>query len=217
MSKDILALHEKLSERFSDAECELNHSSVFELLVATVLSAQCTDKRVNEITKDLFKLWNTPEQFARLEQEELEKQIFSAGFYRNKAKAIINCSIEIIAKHGGQVPDTLEELEKLPGVGRKTASVVYAVGFSGQAMPVDTHVFRVSHRLGLSDGKNPLEVEKDLRAIIPEHLLTDMHHEFIHLGRYVCKSRSPECDTCNLVDMCDYYGENIKQKIGKNV
>ena len=226
-----------LREMFPNAGCELKFGSPFELLVAVILSAQCTDKRVNQVTAQLFKQYNTPAQFAQMRQEQLEKAIFSCGFYRNKAANIIAAARQIMSQHGGHVPKTLEELQKLPGVGRKTASVIVAVGFGGNAMPVDTHVFRVSRRLGLSNGKTPLAVEKDLTALLQGQdclqgqgcaemgqgsclqgrascagqvncaemgrgSCAEIHHRLIFLGRYVCKSRKPDCGGCKLNSVC---------------
>ena len=192
------------SENMPVAESELNFTNPFQLLVAVVLSAQCTDKRVNQVTETLFKEANTPIQFAEMPQEKLERLIFSCGFYRNKAKNIISASKDIVERLDGKVPDTIDGLLTLAGVGRKTANVVYAVGYGGQAMPVDTHVFRTSHRLGLSEGKTPDAVEKDLRRIFPESSYTDVHHLLIFHGRYVCKSQRPDCAVCSIKEYCVY-------------
>ena len=204
MKRNVNKLIEKLKQSYPDARCELNFSSVFELLVAVILSAQCTDKRVNQVTETLFKEANTPIQFAEMPQEKLERLIFSCGFYRNKAKNIISASKDIVERLDGKVPDTIDGLLTLAGVGRKTANVVYAVGYGGQAMPVDTHVFRTSHRLGLSEGKTPDAVEKDLRRIFPESSYTDVHHLLIFHGRYVCKSQRPDCAVCSIKEYCVY-------------
>lgn len=201
-------LIESLNEMHPNAECELDYRSPYELLVAVILSAQCTDKRVNLVTAELFKKYNTPSQIAALPQEALEKEIKSCGFYHDKAKNIIGASRAILDRFGGEVPSSREELMTLPGVGRKTANVVYAVAFKGDAIAVDTHVFRLSHRLGLSKGKDPLEVEKDLCAAFPEKTWSHLHHLLIHHGRYVCRAQSPSCDRCNLTEVCLYFREN---------
>lgn len=193
-----------LDETFPNARCELDFGSVFELLVAVILSAQCTDRRVNVVTRELFKTADTPEAFAAMKQEELEKAIYSCGFYRNKAKNII-AAAKAITERGGEVPNSFDELLKLPGVGRKTANVVYDVGFGGDGIPVDTHVFRVSNRLGIAPGKTPREVEDKLLEIIPEGNRNRAHHQLIFLGRYRCKAISPQCDDCPLNEYCNYF------------
>ncbi len=193
-----------LDETFPNARCELEFGSVFELLVAVILSAQCTDRRVNVVTRELFKTADTPEAFAAMKQDELEKAIYSCGFYRNKAKNII-AAAKAITERGGEVPNSFDELLKLPGVGRKTANVVYDVGFGGDGIPVDTHVFRVSNRLGIAPGKTPREVEDKLLEIIPEGNRNRAHHQLIFLGRYRCKAISPQCDDCPLNEYCNYF------------
>lgn len=199
---DVEKLLSVLDEMYPDAHCELNFQTTWQLLVAVILSAQCTDKRVNEVTPKLFAEAPGPEQIVAMSQEDLEKLIFSCGFYRNKAKNIKAAAASVLERFGGEVPSDIDKLVTLPGVGRKTANVVYAVGFGGQAMPVDTHVFRVSHRLGLSDGKTPQAVEKDLRSAIPESDYTRAHHLFIFHGRYTCKSRNPDCQNCAVKEWC---------------
>lgn len=193
-----------LDETFPNAQCELDFGSVFELLVAVILSAQCTDRRVNVVTKELFKIASTPEEFAEMDPADLEKAIYSCGFYRNKAKNIIAAS-KAIVENGGKVPDTFDGLLALPGVGRKTANVVFDVGFGGDGIPVDTHVFRTSNRLGIAPGKTPREVEDNLLKIIPEGNRNRVHHLLIFLGRYRCKAISPGCDDCPLNRYCKYF------------
>ncbi|MDE7296505.1 MAG: endonuclease III [Clostridia bacterium] len=180
----------------------LLYSSPYELLVAVILSAQCTDERVNKVTAELFKKYNTPEKMLTLTQEELEKRIFSCGFYRNKAKHILSASQDILERFGGEVPATQEELQTLAGVGRKTANVVYSVAFDGDAIAVDTHVFRVSNRLGLAPGKTPAEVEKGLMQAIPKENWSAAHHWLIWHGRKVCHSQRPDCSACTLKEIC---------------
>ncbi len=200
--RDVETLLDKLDACYPDAHCELDYGSNWQLLVAVILSAQCTDKRVNQVTPKLFERASTPRDFVDIPLEELEKLIYSCGFYHNKAKNIKLAARDVVEKFGGTVPGTIDELTTLAGVGRKTANVVFAVGFKGQAMPVDTHVFRLAHRLGLSDGKTPEAVEKDLRAVIPEKYYTRAHHLLIFHGRYTCKSRRPECDKCAVKEYC---------------
>ena len=183
----------------------LKFSSDFELLVAVILSAQCTDERVNKVTEKLFKVANTPQKMAQISQEELERYIFSCGLYRSKASHIISASKDIVEKFGGQVPSTLAELQSLAGVGRKTANVVYSVAFGGEAIAVDTHVFRVSKRIGFSkDSKTPLDTEKRLMAVLPREKWSHMHHAIIFHGRQVCSARNPKCDLCILNELCEY-------------
>ena len=200
--RDVETLLDKLDACYPDAHCELDYGSNWQLLVAVILSAQCTDKRVNQVTSKLFERASTPRDFVDIPLEELEKLIYSCGFYHNKAKNIKLAARDVVEKFGGTVPGTIDELTTLAGVGRKTANVVFAVGFKGQAMPVDTHVFRLAHRLGLSVGKTPEAVEKDLRAVIPEKYYTRAHHLLIFHGRYTCKSRRPECDKCAVKEYC---------------
>ncbi len=203
-TNDILSLLRKMHP---NAGCELNYMSVYELLVAVILSAQCTDKRVNEVTEKLFKVYNTPEQIARLTIEDLKPYIFSCGFYNNKGNNIIAMSKVLVEKYGGEVPRDFDKLVELPGVGRKTASVVMCVGFDEPAMPVDTHVNRVAKRIGLSDGKDVEKVEEDLRNSFAPENWNALHHSMIFHGRYICHSRKPDCDACLLQEKCKYYKE----------
>lgn len=200
-----------LLELYPDAKAELNHSSNFELLVATILSAQCTDVRVNKTTDELFKDYNTPEDFLKLTQEELGEKIRSCGFYNMKSKNILATSKLIMEKFNGKVPDTLEELTTLPGVGRKTANVVLSNAFSTPAIAVDTHVFRVSNRIGLANSKNVLETEKDLMKNIDKDMWSKAHHLIIFHGRRVCKARNPLCSKCPLTDYCFYYEDKVNK------
>lgn len=198
---------EKLEIMHPDAVCELNYTTPFELLVAVILSAQCTDKRVNIVTEKLFRQYNTPEQFASLDESELEPLIFSCGFYRNKAKNIISASRDILARFGGEVPRDIKSLMTLSGVGKKTANVVYAVAFGGDAIAVDTHVLRLSNRIGFCDAKDPLKVEEKLMSIIPKDKWSHAHHLLIHHGRYTCHSRMPDCANCLISEYCQYYNK----------
>ncbi len=191
----------KLSGIFTDKPA-LVFSTPYELLIAVILSAQCTDERVNKITKVLFENYNTAEKMVTLTQEQLEKYIFSCGLYKSKAQHILSASTDIIQKFGGQVPATLEELRSLAGVGRKTANVVYSVAFKGNAIAVDTHVFRVANRIGLVKADNPLNTEKGLMKILDESDWSRAHHYLIYLGRSFCKSAKPDCANCPISDNC---------------
>ncbi|MDE5602227.1 MAG: endonuclease III [Clostridia bacterium] len=206
MTKDNAEIYALLDGMHKNAECELKFRSSFELLIAVVLSAQCTDKRVNKVTEELFKVANTPEQFVAMPTEELERRIFSCGFYHNKALAIKELSQSIIEIGG--MPTTRDELMKLRGVGRKTANVVYAVGYGGNAIAVDTHVFRVANRIGIVNAKTPEATEQQLMSGFDENVWSHLHHLLIFHGRYVCHSRKPDCDVCALRDKCKYYAEN---------
>ena len=198
---------DELARLYPDAVPALKFNSAYELLVAVILSAQCTDERVNKVTAVLFEKHNTPEKMITLTQEELEKFIFSCGFYRNKAAHILSASRDILDKFGGEVPSTLEEMRTLAGVGQKTANVVYSVWFGGDAIAVDTHVFRVSNRLGISEGKTPAKVEAGLRAVIPKELWSKAHHYLIYHGRRVCHSQKPDCTSCTLKEVCKFYNK----------
>ncbi|WP_330375801.1 endonuclease III [Peptoclostridium acidaminophilum] len=202
---------EILASEYPDAKCELSHNTPFELLVATILSAQCTDVRVNIITSDLFKMYNKPDDFASMELEKLEELIRSCGFYKNKAKNIIGASQMIIESFAGNVPDRIEELLKLPGVGRKTANVVLSNAFSKPAIAVDTHVFRVSKRIGLASGNTPDEVERELMKAIPVSMWSLAHHLLIFHGRRRCAARKPLCEGCCISQFCKYYNKGRKQ------
>ena len=207
-----------LNEKYKDAQCELKFSSTFELLVAVILSAQCTDKRVNEVTKTLFKQANTPEQFAVMGQERLEGLIHSCGFYHNKAKNIISCSKDLVNRFGGVVPSEKAQLKSLAGVGEKTANVVLATAFKTPAIAVDTHVFRVSRRLGLASGKNVSEVQKSLEKNVDKKDWSATHYSLVLHGRYVCKARKPMCDGCDFAAVCQFYKkeQNKKKTKAKN-
>lgn len=192
----------KLSTIFNDKPA-LVFSTPYELLIAVILSAQCTDERVNKVTKDLFLDFNTPEKMLTLSVEELGAKIFSCGLYKSKAEHILSASKDIIDKFNGQVPSTLSNLQTLAGVGRKTANVVYSVAFNGQAIAVDTHVFRVSNRIGLANAKNPLQTEKALMQIIDKKSWSKAHHYLIYLGRSYCKARKPDCENCPINTYCE--------------
>lgn len=206
-----------LSETYPEARCALNFDSPYELLVSTILSAQCTDVRVNKVTSELYKEYNTPEKMISLTEEELGEKIKSCGFFRSKSKHILKTSNMIIKDYKGQVPSTMEELIKLPGVGRKTANVILSNAFGVPAIAVDTHVFRVSNRLGIAMGDTPDKVEKELMKNIPKPMWSDAHHYLIWHGRLICKSRRPDCDNCPLTCWCQYFNYPEKyEKVSKN-
>lgn len=208
-----------LNELFSEAECALNFNNSYELLVAVILSAQCTDKRVNIVTKDLFPLANSPEKMLALGQERLKEIIYPCGFFNTKSKAIIETSQDLIDRFDGKVPSTLDELTSLKGVGRKTANVVIANAFNGQTIAVDTHVHRVSKRLELtSENSTPLICEMNLLSVIPEDKRSKFHHQLILFGRNVCKAINPKCDECQLKNICKFYKyANTNKKSSKNI
>lgn len=200
-----MELLEKLRNTYPDATCELEYGNDFELLISVILSAQCTDKRVNIVTRELFKAYNTPSDFADIDISVLERYIKSCGLYKNKAANIKACCKELVEKYNGQVPQTMDELITLPGVGRKTANVMLSVAFGKPAIAVDTHVFRVAHRLGLSDGKTPNDVEKDLCAVFEPQDYRQVHFLLIRHGRDCCHSRKPDCGECAVKEHCAQY------------
>lgn len=201
-----------LMELYPDAKAELNYSNPFELLIATILSAQCTDVQVNKTTAKLFKELKTPEDYLKLTEEELGEKIRSCGFYKTKSKNILGTCKLLIEEFNGEVPSSLEELITLPGVGRKTANVVLSNAFSTPAIAVDTHVFRVSNRIGLADSNNVLDTEKDMMDSIDRDMWSKAHHLLIFHGRRVCKARRPLCGKCPLKDYCFYYKEEINKE-----
>ena len=196
-----------LEQTYPDAECELNYTNAFELLIATILSAQCTDVRVNKVTEELFKKYNKPEDFAKLSTAEISEEIKSCGLFKSKAQKIKETSVILCSNYGGEVPDKMEELVKLPGVGRKTANVVLSNAFGVDAIAVDTHVFRVSNRIGLVKTDTPEKTEFELMKVLPKKRWSKAHHLIIFHGRRICKARKPECNVCPIVEYCDYYQE----------
>ena len=208
---EILAYFDELHP---NPKCALNFSNSFELLVSVVLSAQCTDEHVNIVTKELFKLANTPEKMLALGEQKIKQIIYPCGFYNNKSKAILSLSNDLVSKFNGQVPSTMEELISLSGVGRKTANVVIGVAFGGQTIAVDTHVHRVSKRLGLTkENSTPKQCEQDLLKVIPYEHRTKFHHQAIWFGRLTCKAQRPLCETCKLKDICKYYKRKKKYEL----
>lgn len=190
------------------AESELHYSTPFQLLIAVILSAQCTDRRVNIVTPPLFKRYPTPESLSKASFEDVFELIKSISFPNNKAKYLIEMAGKLVSDFNSEVPSTVEELMTLPGTGRKTANVIASIIYDKPVIAVDTHVFRVSHRIGLSKGKTPETVEKDLEKYIPEDLRPTSHHWLILHGRYVCTARSPKCAGCGLKKFCEYYKTN---------
>ncbi|CAH1195959.1 Endonuclease III [Paenibacillus plantiphilus] len=192
-----------IGEMFPDAHCELNHSNPFELTIAVLLSAQCTDETVNKVTADLFQKYRSPEDYLAVPQSELEQDIRRIGLFRNKAANIQKLCRMVIDEYGGELPQGHEDLTRLPGVGRKTANVVVSNAFGVPAIAVDTHVERVSKRLGLAKSDDSvLEVEKKLMKLVPRDQWTDTHHRLIFFGRYHCKAQNPQCPLCPLLDLC---------------
>lgn len=198
-TRNILAILEK---EYGEVEPGLSFSSPFQLLIAVILSAQCTDVRVNQVTARLFAKYETPEDFAALEQAQLEAEIRECGLFRNKAKNIRQTCAILVSKYGGQVPSTREELMSLPGVGRKSANVILSQAFGQDALAVDTHVFRVSHRLELARGKTPLATEQELLQAIPRSKWSRAHQWLIRHGRRVCRAQRPRCGECSLLVYC---------------
>lgn len=204
-SRRISDIFSCLRKQNENPKPELDFTSAYTLLVAVVLSAQSTDKGVNAVTKDLFAVANTPQKMISLGEEKLIEFIKSVGLYKNKSKHIIELSKVLVDHYDSTVPDELEELVKLPGVGRKTANVVLNVWFKKPTMPVDTHVFRVANRLGLSDGNTPEKVERDLLKTVPSEFALHAHHWLLLLGRYVCTARNPKCSGCHVKKYCRYF------------
>lgn len=200
-----------LSEIYADARPALHYNSAYELLVAVILSAQCTDERVNKVTAELFREHNTPEKMLSLTQEQLEKYIFSCGLYKSKAAHILSATKDIVEKFGGKVPEGFSELKSLAGVGQKTANVVSSVWFDRDAIAVDTHVFRVSNRLGLAHAHTPAKTEEQLKEVIPQRDWSKAHHWLIWHGRRVCHSQKPACGSCPLAGVCDFFAQQNKQ------
>lgn len=205
--KDISTVMDALEEMHPEAACALDFRSLFQLIVAVSLSAQTTDVNVNRVTPALFEKYPTPGAMAAADVKEVETMIHSLGFFRNKAKNVVALANALVDEYAGEVPDTMEELVKLPGVGRKTANVVLAEGFGKPAIAVDTHVFRVSNRIGLADGKTPDEVERQLCNKIPEEQWSRAHHLLIFHGRKVCSARKPDCENCKLLGLCKFKGK----------
>ncbi len=199
----VLEIIRRLRAAHPDAACALHHENPFQLLIATILSAQCTDERVNQVTPPLFARFPTPQAFAEADRAELEEMVRSTGFFRNKAKSIQEASSRLVAEYGGELPQTMDELLTLAGVARKTANVVLGVGYGiADGVVVDTHVRRLAERLGLSAAGTPEKIEQDLMALAPQAEWIDLSHLLIFHGRRVCAARKPRCSTCVLLDLC---------------
>ena len=206
---------EYLDKTYGDAPCTLDYSDPFQLLVATVLAAQCTDARVNLVTPELFRKYPTVESFAKAKESDIEKLIYSTGFYRNKAKNIVACAKTLMEKHAGKVPDTMEELVALPGVGRKIANLLLGDVFKKPCIVVDTHCKRITKLLGLTKNTDPTKVEMDLRKIIPPEYGALFCHQIVEHGRAICVARRPKCSECGLNTVCEFYKRGMKN-LGKN-
>ena len=201
--KRVAAILKKLDEAYPNATCELNHSSAFELLIATILSAQCTDVRVNQVTATLFKKYPSPEAFAHANPSELEQDIRPTGFFRNKTKSVIGASKAVLERFGGQVPRTMEEMLTIPGAARKTSNVVLGTAYGiASGVVVDTHVQRLSNRLELTQNEDPKKIEQDLMKILPQDRWISFSHQLIWHGRRVCCARNPKCMDCNMESLC---------------
>jgi endonuclease-3 len=207
----------RLARHYADAQCALRFSSPLELLIATILSAQCTDERVNMVTPELFKRFPTAEDLAQATQSEIERIIQSTGFFRNKAKNIKECCRRLVEEHGGKVPRDLESLVRLPGIGRKTANVVLGTAFGiASGVVVDTHVGRLSIRLGLTQNTDPVKVERDLTDLLPQREWIAFSHRMIHHGRRICIARKPKCEICPMNDICPKIGvDQPKKRVSK--
>ncbi len=200
--KEILEIMEIFQKEDPNPRCELDYKNAFTLLVAVVLSAQSTDKGVNKATKALFEVADTPQKMADLGLEKIKEYIKTIGLYNNKAKNILALSQELVAKYHGEVPENREALENLPGVGRKTANVVLNVWFNQPTLAVDTHVMRISQRLGFSEGKTPLAIEQDLMKVLPTEYVKNANHWLVLFGRYICKAQKPDCEKCPIASYC---------------
>ncbi|WP_160679981.1 endonuclease III [Clostridium sp. C8-1-8] len=211
MKKSTKNILEILKEEYPDAQCELNYGTPFQLLVATILSAQTTDKKVNEVTKDLFEKYPTVDEFLKISQEELEERIKQIGLYRNKAKNIMMMCRQLKENYNGEVPKTMEGITSLAGAGRKTANVVLSNAFGVPSIAVDTHVFRVSNRIGLAKSEDVYEVEMQLQKELPKKEWSLAHHLLIFHGRRCCTARNPKCDICPIKGMCKYYKSTTKK------
>ena len=209
-SREINSLFKNLSKIIKNPKTDLTYKNKFTLLVSVVLSAQCTDVNVNNVTKNLYKKYNKPEHFIKLGRKRIEILIKKINFYRNKAKSVYLLSKQLIERHNSQVPKDLEKLIALPGVGRKTASVVLNEGFGMPTIAVDTHVFRVSNRIGLAQGKTPDEVQENLYKVIPKKYLKKAGHTLLLHGRYTCKARTPSCKTCIIIKYCKYKNKELR-------
>jgi len=209
-SGEVNSLFKNLSKVIKNPKSDLKYKNKFTLLVSVVLSAQCTDVNVNNVTKNIYLKYNKPEHFVKLGRKKIEKLIKSIGLFRNKSKSVYLLSKQLIEKHNGKVPKDFDDLHALPGVGRKTANVVLNEGFGLATIAVDTHIFRVSNRTKLAEGKNPNQVEQALHQVVPNKYLKDAHHLLLLHGRYTCKARTPSCNKCVIIKFCKYNQKKLK-------
>lgn len=210
---NIIDIIETLKKEYPHAKCSLDFSSPFEMVIAVMLSAQCTDERVNTVTPKLFSKYKTPEQINEMNIEELEKIIYSCGFYKNKAKNIKLFAKTLIENYNSKIPETIEELMELPGIGRKSANVIMLEAFNKPVgIAIDTHAKRIANRIGLSKEKEPIKIEKDLLKIVPTIYLKDVNHLLVFHGRKICKSQKPKCKECPINENCEYFNNNYKGK-----
>lgn len=208
---DVIIIIKELKKQYPDATCSLDFETPFQMVVAVMLSAQCTDERVNKTTPSLFEKYGTPEAINNIQQEKLERIIHPCGFYRNKAKNIKAMAKELIEKYNGKVPESMEELMNLPGVGRKSANVVMLEAFNNpQGIAIDTHAKRIANRLGLSKNKEPEKIEQDILKIIPKEYYKDVNHLLVWHGRNICDARKPKCNECPINKYCAFYKSNKK-------
>ena len=209
-SGEINSLFKNLSKVIKNPKSDLKYKNKFTLLVSVVLSAQCTDVNVNNVTKNIYPRYNKPEHFVKLGRKKIEKLIKSIGLFRNKSKSVYLLSKQLIEKHNGKVPKNFDDLHALPGVGRKTANVVLNEGFGLPTIAVDTHIFRVSNRTRLAEGKNPDQVEQELYKVVPNKYLKNAHHLLLLHGRYTCKARTPSCNKCVIIKFCKYNQKELR-------
>ena len=209
-SGEINSLFKNLSKVIKNPKSDLKYKNKFTLLVSVVLSAQCTDVNVNNVTKNIYPKYYKPDHFVKLGKKKIEKLIKSIGLFRNKSKSVYLLSKQLIEKHNGKVPKNFDDLHALPGVGRKTANVVLNEGFGLSTIAVDTHIFRVSNRTKLAEGKNPDQVEQALYKVVPNKYLKDAHHLLLLHGRYTCKARTPSCNKCVIIKFCKYSQKELR-------
>ena len=209
-SGEINSLFKNLSKVIKNPKSDLKYKNKFTLLVSVVLSAQCTDVNVNNVTKNIYPKYNKPKHFVKLGRKKIEKLIKSIGLFRNKSKSVYLLSKQLIEKHNGKVPKNFDDLHALPGVGRKTANVVLNEGFGLPTIAVDTHIFRVSNRTRLAEGKNPDQVEQALYKVVPNKYLKNAHHLLLLHGRYTCKARTPSCNKCVIIKFCKYSQKELR-------
>ena len=209
-TEEINSLFKNLSKKIKNPKSDLKYKNKFTLLISVVLSAQCTDVNVNNVTKNIYPKYNKPDHFVKLGRKKIEKLIKSIGLFRNKSKSVYLLSKQLIEKHNGKVPKNFYDLHALPGVGRKTANVVLNEGFGLPTIAVDTHIFRVSNRTKLAEGKNPDQVEQALYKVVPNKYLKDAHHLLLLHGRYTCKARTPSCNKCVIIKFCKYSQKELR-------